>query len=351
MSPSIEVAPAASPSRSRKAAALRTASSIGLLNLLQRVGRGGDHPLYVLAYHRVSEYGAAPLLDPDLISATPGQFAAQMQFIARAYHPVSAEDVLDAVERGTPLPRDAVLVTVDDGYRDFQQVIHPIARRYGIRPVLFVPTAFVGQGAFWWDQLYRALQFTKSAQIDSPLGCLPLRTTDERNHAMDLLRAYVKESPFDQARDAVESLCASAGAHVAAPGQATLDWDELRALARDGVTIAAHTHTHPILSHIPLEQARREIRESQQRIAREIGQALPIFAFPDGSPGAFNADLTQVLREEGFKLAVTMVEGRALLKRDDPLCLPRLYTTPNLDRARFHLHLTPMYDRRIRGKR
>ena len=73
----------------------------------------------------------------------------------------------------------------------------------------------LGQGAFWWDQLYRALQFAKASQIKSPLGCLPLRTSDERNHAMDLLRAYVKESPFDQARRAVESLCASVGPDVA----------------------------------------------------------------------------------------------------------------------------------------
>jgi peptidoglycan/xylan/chitin deacetylase (PgdA/CDA1 family) len=181
----------------------------------------------------VDEFNHRPLLDPDLISATPAQFAAQMQFIAREYHPVSDEEVLSAVERGTPLPRDAVLVTVDDGYRDFQEVIYPIARRYGIRLVLFVPTAFVGDAAFWWDRLYRALQFAKTPQIETPLGCLPLGTSEERNHAMDLLRVYVKESPFDQARREVESLCARIGPEVAAQDHTTLDWDELRTLARE----------------------------------------------------------------------------------------------------------------------
>jgi hypothetical protein len=61
--------------------------------------------------------------------------------------------------------------------------------------------------------------------------------------------------------------------------------------------------------------------------------------------------LMQVLREEGFKLAVTMVTGRAHLKRDNPFCLPRLSPSPNLDPVRFHLYLTPIYDHWIRRKR
>src|SRR5258705_12488239 len=106
MSPSFEVSSAAISFRSIRNVALRTTGWMGLISLVQRFHRGPEHPLYVLAYHRVSEYGDAPLLDPDLIGATPRQFAAQMQFIARAYCPVSAEDVLSAVDRGRALPRD-----------------------------------------------------------------------------------------------------------------------------------------------------------------------------------------------------------------------------------------------------
>jgi peptidoglycan/xylan/chitin deacetylase (PgdA/CDA1 family) len=330
--------------RTLKNLSLHAAHRSGALNILQRIERDDDRPLYVLAYHRVDEFGHQPLLDPDLISATPALFAAHMQMIARAYQPVSAEDVVNAVERGVSLPRGAVLVTVDDGYRDFRDVIFPIAHRYGVRPVLFVPTAFVGQGVFWWDELYRALQFAKTPQIDTPIGRLPLRTPDEKNQAMDLMRVYVKQSPFEQAHREVEALYATVASEMVADSPITLDWGELRALARDGATIAAHTHTHPILSHISLEQARREIRESQQLIAREIGHALPLFAFPDGQPQAFNADVMQILREEDFKVAVTMVEGCAYLKRDEHTCLRRLGMSPNLDPARFHLHLTAAYD-------
>ena len=275
-----------------KAQALALAERSRLLDLIQRLGRGTGRRLYVLAYHRVDEFGRKPRLDPNLISATPAQFEAQMRLIAERYHPVSAEEALETIERGVPLPRDAVLVTVDDGYCDFQEVIFPIVRRHGIRPVLFVPTAYVGQGAFWWDQLFDALQQTRAGEISTPLGRLSLRTTAEKYAAMEHLRAYIKHphAPFEQARRELQALCAEAAPDLVPPEHVTLDWDELRALARAGVTIASHSHTHPILSRIPLDQVRDEIRTSQRLIAQEIGQALPIVAFPDGNRPAFTSD-------------------------------------------------------------
>jgi len=329
-----------------KAQALALAERSRLLGLIQRLGRGAGRRLYVLAYHRVDEFDRKPRLDPSLISATPAQLEAQMRFIAQRYHPISAEEALEAIEHGASLPRDAVLVTVDDGYCDFQEVIFPIMRRYGIRPVLFVPTAYVGQGVFWWDQLFDALQQTRAREISTPLGRLPLRTPAEKRAALEHLRAYLKRphSPFEQARRELQALCAAAAPDLLAPERVTLNWDELRALARAGVTIASHSHTHAILSRIPLDQAQNEIRTSQRLIVQEIGQALPIFAFPDGNRPAFTPEVVSLLREEGFKLAWTMVEGCVDLERDDPLCLPRIGISPKLTRAQAHWRLTPAYD-------
>jgi peptidoglycan/xylan/chitin deacetylase (PgdA/CDA1 family) len=321
------------------------------MSLSQRIGTEDGEPVYVLAYHRVDELTRQPLLDPSLISATPSLFEQEMELIAREYHPISAEEMVDAVERGTRLPHDAVLVTVDDGYRDFKEVIFPAAHSHGIRPVLFVATAYVGQGTFWWDLLYRVVQFTGGPQLESPVGTLPVATLGEKKRALDKLRAHMKEIPADQALREIEQLKANLPADIAEHDHATLDWEELRALSRAGATIAAHTHTHPILSKISLEQAREEICRSQDLIAREIGHALPLFAFPDGKPQAFDRHLIQILQEENFTLVFTMVEGRARLKHDNLLCLPRLGMSARMSLAQFHFHLTPAYSywKSIRG--
>jgi peptidoglycan/xylan/chitin deacetylase (PgdA/CDA1 family) len=316
----------------------------GALEFSQRLDRDADQPLYVLAYHRVAQHNHGSRLDPTLLSASPAQFDDQMRLLAQRYHPVSAEEALKAAEDGAPLPRNAVLVTVDDGYRDFQEAVFPIANRYGIRPILFVPTGFVGRGVFWWDQLYDAIQRTPFPEIPTPLGPLSLRSPEEKKQALERLRAYVKQSPFRSAQREIEALCEEIAPSASPPERATLDWDELRALAQAGVTIAAHTHTHPILSHIPLDQVGDEIRASQRFITQEIGQALPIFAFPDGTAQAFTPEVVSLLGSEGFKLAWTMVEGRTCLRRDDLLRLPRLVVRGAMSLAQFHLRLIPVYD-------
>jgi len=114
-----------------------------------------------------------------------------MQLISRKYHPVTSGDVLGAVDQGRLLPRDAVLVTVDDGYRDFLEVVFPIVKRYGIQPVLFISTLYIERGMFWWDRLAWAMRNTQVTAIETPIGPISLGTEAEREGA-----SYVSIGPI-----------------------------------------------------------------------------------------------------------------------------------------------------------
>ena len=326
-----------------KSTVLNIVENLGVIAIFQNLSQYLKEYLYVLAYHRVDEYDHRPYLDPALISAEPAQFDAQMRLIAEKYHPVSAEDVLDAIEGRHPLPKNSVLVTVDDGYRDFKEIIFPVTERYGIKPVLFIPTAYVGQGLFWWDKLFVAICNCPSQEISTPFGSFSLGTPGEKKQVLEHLRHEVKTLPFEQGMQFVDSLYDAFPLINFDSPPTTLTWDELRTLAQSGVTIAAHTHTHALLSRIPFEQARYEIRTSQEAIRSEIGKALPIFAFPDGKPKYFTQELIEFLRSEGFKFAVTAIEGSATLSDDRILCFPRIGLWPTHSLSAFHFHLTPVY--------
>jgi len=315
---------------------------LGLVRILRHLGAGCNH-LYVLGYHRVDEPHRRPWLDPSLISATPDQFAEQMRIVATYYTPVSAEEVITAIETNRPLPPRAVLVTVDDGYRDYAEFIFPIAQKYGIRPVLFVPTAYPGRGGFWWDRLYGAVMNYPGGRLSTPLVTFRLGTQAERQEALVRLRAYVKSLPFAEAMQFVQSLAENVPSSSLHQKPDTLDWDELRSLAAQGTTVAAHTHTHPLLTRIPFEEACAEIRTSLETIRREIGQALPLFAYPDGQAQFFSESLMTYLSGQGVRFAVTTIEGSDRLRQASLLCFPRLGMHPRLTEATFSLHLTPLY--------
>jgi len=322
---------------------LDTAERSSLLKLAQIPRYETGNHLFVLAYHRVAEAGD-PLSNRlyDLVSATPRQFDEQMRLLSTCFHPVSAEDVLNALNGGKPLPAQTVLVTVDDGYRDFKETIFPITQKYGIHPVLFVPTAYVGDGVFWWDRLFNAIASTNLKEVDTVLGRFSLHDDAARLVAFDALANHVRMQSFEKARGDIEQLCDMITPDSCRNIPHTLNWDELRALSAGGATIAPHTHNHPILTHIPIEKARDEVRISRVTIKQQIGQSLPIFAYPDGRDHAVSKDLSLMLKEEGIQMAFTMSDRISRLKQDDPYLFPRM-TPYSANLARFHLRLTALY--------
>ena len=323
---------------------LQTAENYGLLNILQKIGNGSDQYVYVLAYHRVAALDRSPWLSPSLISASPQQFEEQMKFVADRYSPVSIQDLLQAARGKASLPKDAVLVTVDDGYRDFKDEIVPICARYGIRPLLFMPTAFVGSGIFWWDKVYQIIYFSGQSTINTPVGEFPILTAVEKRKAQEQLTDLLKRMAFERAMAWVDSVHGALVELTTEQQHNTLTWDDLRQLVGEGVTVACHTHTHPILTQISMEAARREIRISQELIRRELKSDLPVFAFPDGRPHSFSNALLEMLHSEGFEMLFLLVGGRAVIQAGNKRMIgPRLSVWQSQTMPQFHMRLTPLW--------
>lgn len=327
-----------------KNSALYAAHRLGILRGLHYLDGSSINSLYVLAYHRVDWENSQPRLDPQNLSATPEQFDQHMRLICSEYHPVSAEDLLETSVHHKQLPPRSVLVTVDDGYLDFKKHIWPIANSYGVRPVLFIPTAFVGKNLFWWDRLYDALQRTTFQQLKSPVGPLPLKTTQDRHYAFMRLADYMKKSAYETAIVEISDLCGNLVPDQPWKEKSTLDWDDLRELALAGVTIAPHTHRHTALGNLSPEQAKIDILESQRQITLEIGSHSMLFAYPYGSRSAIGLVAGEILRDLGYRFAFTMRPGRANLGVDDPMYLPRIPIYPKLSIAQLHAKLTPIFD-------
>ncbi|MCC6147941.1 MAG: hypothetical protein IT308_10280, partial [Anaerolineaceae bacterium] len=183
------------------------ADAAGIISLLQGSlfnFQNKDNLLYVLNYHRVDYPEHRPWLGGNVISTSPVEFQKQMELISRKYHPVNAEEVLDSIRTGKILPKDAVLITVDDGYLDFKEYIHPITHRLNIQPILFVATDFVGKNIFWWDKLHHIIFLEQRSEILTPLGCLPLNTNEQKESALKSLSSFLKRMPFAQALEWIE---------------------------------------------------------------------------------------------------------------------------------------------------
>jgi peptidoglycan/xylan/chitin deacetylase (PgdA/CDA1 family) len=296
-----------------------------LVGLLEKFERQSNL-LRVLTYHRVDYPDARPELDPDLISATPEDFARQMEHIAEQCPVLTIDQVLQSMRDKSPLPPRSVLVTFDDAYVGFAEHAWPILKRLGLPAVMFVPTAFPGQPRqFWWDTVYDAIHNCSQDQDLSEWG-IEVSSSETRTQTVRRVVGELKMLPHSEAESRVAELTRFGG--LSTPVSPVMTWDELKNLASQGLTLGAHTQTHPLLNRVPLQVAVEEAVGSLRDLRSHVGGVAPVLAYPGG---AFNDEVVQHLRDH-FELAFTTCRGINDMGQADALRLRRINVsrhTPN----------------------
>ncbi len=265
--------------------------------------RGGT--FLVLTYHRVHE----PVTGFTIDTIAPSVLEAQMRYAAAHFSVRPLAELAAQVEAGEPLPPRALAITFDDGYADNYDYAFPILARLALPWTLFVTAGCIEtRERLWFDRVLRAFQTTARARFDLPeLGPpAPLVTVADRQAAAYRVLGQLKGLAAAERLEAVERVTEAldvASDDAGAPE--LLTWAQVREMADAGVAIGSHTLTHPILSRVPLADAWREIAESKWLIERRIGRAVPLFAYPNGKAEDFTRETVTMIRQAGYRTAVT----------------------------------------------
>jgi peptidoglycan/xylan/chitin deacetylase (PgdA/CDA1 family) len=126
---------------------------------------------------------------------------------------------------------------------------------------------------------------------------------------------------------------------------------ELRQLASAGMTIGAHTLSHPMLSQLPVELAYAEITESRTRLESALQQRVWAFAYPFGDPQSVTPQVLAMAQKAGYAAAFMNFGGG--LGTDLPAyALPRIHVTAEMSLAEFEAHVSGFYARlqRLSGR-
>jgi peptidoglycan/xylan/chitin deacetylase (PgdA/CDA1 family) len=247
-----------------------------------------------------------------------------MDELAGRFQPVGVDELVGAVSDGHRLRPRSVVVTFDDAYRDFADVAWPIMRERGIPVVLFVPTSYPDRPSrrFWWDELYAALAATGSSywRLVGIDGSTPAE-------AFRSVRDDIKSMPDDVAmsriRDMVSVLDEKSDRSPQPAVERVLGWAELRVLASQGVALAPHSRSHPMLDRVEPDRLDGEIRGSLDDMYEQLGPDLvtPVFAYPSGG---HDPRVREAVRRAGLTAAFTTERGLVDLERSDRFRLPRL---------------------------
>lgn len=102
----------------------------------------------ILVYHFIRDANPADVLGVDL-SVRPALFAQQMALLAaEGGHPISLAQLFDALRGRAALPAHAVVLTFDDGYRDFATAAAPVLLSHHFTAIDYVVSGFINRPGY-----------------------------------------------------------------------------------------------------------------------------------------------------------------------------------------------------------
>lgn len=110
----------------------------------------GYQKIPILTYHRFNKKSKSRL-------SIPGQvFEQQMAYLKEnGYRVIPLSDLIAFMQFRMALPKKAVVITIDDGYRSVYDTAFPILKKYGFTATLFIYLDFIGipGSSVTWKQL------------------------------------------------------------------------------------------------------------------------------------------------------------------------------------------------------
>jgi peptidoglycan/xylan/chitin deacetylase (PgdA/CDA1 family) len=299
--------------------------------------------------HSPSDHSVAEsFLDGNLVR--PETLRRQLQFLKTHYTVVRPEDFRAWIEQGRKLPSRAVLVTCDDGLVNTLTDMLPVLQSEGVPCLFFVTGASCSDtpGMLWYEELYLLMCARPLDGLDLQLPAEKATGPSESFQAR-WWSTVRRASRLDARARAdwmglVRSHCDGMTVVRSEKRWRLVNIAELRALAEAGMTIGAHTLSHPVLSLCGEEDARREIQESKSDIEQVLGRPVWAFAYPFGNPSTIGERELGLAQEAGFGCAFLNVEhwrtGPA-----NPFALPRIHVTVNTTLPEFAAHVSGLHAR------
>ncbi|MDQ2855367.1 MAG: polysaccharide deacetylase family protein [Acidobacteriota bacterium] len=208
-----------------------------------------------LCYHGVTARAERSPEDPKGLHVNAERFAGHLDFLQRRYRIVSLRDYLKAQREGQPLPDYSLVMTFDDGFRNFLTVAAPMLAARNIPATVFLITDKAGSCA------------ERSSSTWTP--------DDDSCH---------------------------------------LSWDEARLLQQAEIfEFGSHTCSHPALLTLSPAESGHELQHSYNALVTNLGVESPTLSYPKGQ---YSNLLAEAAREVGYACALTTDRGANELNHD-----------------------------------
>jgi peptidoglycan/xylan/chitin deacetylase (PgdA/CDA1 family) len=316
-----------------KTALLRTGGYAALRRL------SPSRSVAILRYHAICGDEGHAYADP-LICITPAAFEAHVRYLAKNYSVLPMPDVVSSLRAGQSLPPNTVVITFDDGYADNLAAARTL-HAHGVSGTFFITSECMQGGLpFWPAELRTLIPAIRAAalrlDVDGKEAVIPLATPEDRRLSVKRVNRIVKSNSILVRESLRDQLRRLAGDPLVP--NPMLRWDELAEMQRLGMTIGAHTMTHPNLPSAGLAAATAEIVGAKARLEQELRAPVTMFSYPNGGAECYYTPTLQKVVAEHYAAAASSRNAFAGPK-SDLYALERIEVEERLEDLAFALEV------------
>jgi peptidoglycan/xylan/chitin deacetylase (PgdA/CDA1 family) len=276
-------------------------------------------------------------------------FSDQIKYLKNHYNILSLNELVQHYKKRTNIPKNSVVITMDDGYRSNWTIAYPILRKFNVPATIFITTDFVDKAKHLWvDRLEYAIEKSLSDKIVLRIADntfeYSLQDTQSKIEACKDIKQRLKvleEDDKEKFLIKIEKIIGREFIKVNAPSiYQPLRWKEISKMSANGlILIGSHTCSHAILSRCTRVKLNDEIVLSKKVLEEKTGKKCDHFCYPNGEKGDFDEITKDCLRKAGFFSALTTITG---MNDDssDVFELKRLYIRNGISHTEFIMTLS-----------
>jgi len=229
---------------------------------------------------------------------------------------LSMSEAVYILENKLEIPKNAFVITFDDGFKNNYEIACPILDYYKINSIFYVTSSFIEENKnSWIDDIEIDLINTKMEKVNLFNKSFKIISNKEKKFFLEFIRHEVKIKNNTKIIETVKKVFSEKSYDNNKTDDydeyyRKMDWDNVISLSQNPLfEVGGHTHTHCILGHTSKENIEFEINKNQFLIKKNMSKTPIHFSYPEGQSYSFNSLVIDTLKNYKYKSSVTTLDN------------------------------------------
>ena len=274
-------------------------------------------------------------------------FQRQIEFFKKNFHFINMGELLASFYSNTDIPKNSILLTFDDGFKDHFSYVFPILKKLNVQACFFPPSKPIEEFSVLdvhkisyilsttsqdelIEEIFQLIRGNKDKfALKNPedyFNQLAIPSRFDTKEAVFIKRILQRELPKELREDITNKLFIKfvQENETEFSKQLYLSISEMKEMTEAGMYFGSHSYSHEWLSYVVTASLKDEIKRSIDFLKKvnTDSQEL-VMCYPYGN---YNENVIKQLTETGFKAAVTTEVGNAVITKENLFKLKRFDT-------------------------